>query len=585
MNIIQRLLHLLKPLWKKMLLSTAAGIVGFLCAIAIMSLGALLLADIAGYDVPLSRSMLLWLLFSCAVMRGILRYVEQYLGHDVAFRLLALLRERTFAALRRLAPAKTSNRHSADLNAALVADVELIEVFFAHTVAPILIAIGVSGVVLAVLASYGWVFPIITFGFYLLTLTASYMLSTRAGRGQGKAYRQAFAENSAQMLDNIYGLREILMFGRQRQSQQAIERASGKLSKALDRQRLLKSIVAAWPEAMITLAGIATFAVASYQELPIGDTLFLTVTVLSSFGPITALSLLTVDLGNTFAAAERIFAILDEAPAAGEAVTLQFEAVTSQAETETSQVEVEEGPQYAMGARTVFAKRDTIDRTKLPVLSGSAELERVSFRYPNTSQVILEKLSFTVAQGEKAALVGPSGCGKSTALRLLLRYYDCDEGQVIVGGENIRHVPLTALRNHVVLMAQHTFLFDDTIAANIKLGKPNATDEEMRTAARRAMIAPFIEQLPAGYDTRVGELGERLSGGERQRLGIARVLLSDAPVIVLDEPTSNLDALNEQGLLSLLRKELADRTVIMVSHRPAVVAWADTTMKLQHGSM
>ncbi|WP_019908594.1 thiol reductant ABC exporter subunit CydC [Paenibacillus sp. HW567] len=552
MKTAKRLLQLLRPLKGTMLLSATAGIIGHLCAIGIMSAGALLLCSVMGYAQPVSQSLLITLLFIFAVLRGVLRYLEQYTGHDVAFRLLALLREQTFAALRRLAPAKTAGRHSADLNAAIVADVELIEVFFAHTVAPVLIAVGVSTVVLAFAATFGWIFPLLIGGFYAMTLLVSYIVSSRAGKHQGRDYRQAFAENSSRLLDHIYGLKEILIFGRQTDSLRQIEEGSHRLSRPLDRQRLLKSIAAAWPEAVITLTGMATFAVAVNSGLALDRTILLTVTVLSSFGPITSLSLLTVDLSNTFAAAERIFAILDEKPAAGEDMAAPPAEIASPA----------------------------------ALLPGSVHYDHVNFRYPGSPQPVLEDFSLGVRPGDKTALVGPSGCGKSTALHLLLRYYDCDQGVIYAGEQDIRSLPLTALRSHIAMLTQSTFLFDDTIAANIKLGKPGATDEEMRTAARRAMIAPFIEGLPDGYGTRVGELGDKLSGGERQRIGIARVLLSDASIIVLDEPTSNLDALNEQGLLSLLRKELSDRTVIMVSHRPAAVEWADRTLRLKarHGA-
>lgn len=551
MNIAKRLLLLVAPLKKTLLLSASAGIAGHLAATGMMTLGALLICSAAGYSQPAGTSLLLGLLIAAAVLRGGFRYLEQFTGHDVAFRLLALLREQIFAALRRLAPAKTSARHSADLNAAIVADVELIEVFFAHTVAPVLIAGGVSAAVIIFAACFGWSFACIVAASYALTLLISFLVTSKAGKAalDGREYRRAFAENSSRLLDYIYGLKEILVFERQQHALTQIEHGSRKLSGPLDRQRMLRSLASAWPEAMITVTGMTVFALAVNKGLPMDQILVLTITVLSSFGPITSLSLLTVDLSNTFAAAERIFAILDEAPAAGE----------TDSQAELSRTANSEVP---------------------PVLPASASFHQVGFRYPDTVRPVLKDFSLKVQPGEKIALIGPSGCGKSTALRLLLRYYDCDAGNIEAGGRDIRSLPLTALRSHIALLTQSTFLFDDTIAANIRLGKPGATEEEVRTAARRAMLAPFIESLPDGYETRVGELGDRLSGGERQRLGIARVLLAEADIIVLDEPTSNLDALNEKGLLSLLSQELSDRTVIMVSHRPAVVEWADRFVQL-----
>lgn len=540
MILAKRLIKMIAPLKWTMCISACSGIIGHLCAIAIMTLGAMLLCAAAGFDTGVSQGALLAALIACAVLRGVFRYVEQYTGHDVAFRLLALLRERIFLALRRLAPAKLVDRHSGDLNAAIIADVELIEVFFAHTVSPIIIAIVVSIAMLAYTAQFGWIFPALAFCFYTLTALLSYITSKRTSSLHGKAYRRHFSESSSHLLDSIRGLKEILIFRRQKERLQEINERGERLNKDLDKLRVLKSIAVAWPEMLIALASMTTLAVAVSIELPVDRTIVLTMTIASSFGPITALSALTVDLANTFAAAERIFHILDEKPTV----------------TDDGWVEL-----------------DTPD--------GSAGFEQVGFQYPGTHSPVLSQFTLPVGAGRKIALIGPSGCGKSTALRLLLRYFNCQEGRIQLSGTNVRALSLTALRSHVAMLTQDTFLFDESIAYNIRLGNPQASEDEIRTAARRAMIDSFIEALPNGYETRVGELGDRLSGGERQRIGIARVLLSNASILVLDEPTSNLDVLNEQGILSILRKECADRTVIMVSHRPSAVQWADIVYKLE----
>jgi ATP-binding cassette subfamily C protein len=360
----------------------------------------------------------------------------------------------------------------------------------------------------------------------------------------GREYRQQFAASASHLLDSIRGMKEILILGRQEASLRQINENGKKLNDCLGRLNIQKSVAVALPEMLITLAVMTTFGLALSWRLPLDRMIILLTAVASSFGPVTALSALSVDLLNVFAAAGRIFKILDEESA------------------------VEDG-----------------GREEDLVCDGSAGFAGVDFSYPDSDTPVLRQFSLAAQPGEKIALVGPSGCGKSTALRLLLRYFDPRQGRISLSGLDIRRLPLKTLRRHVAMLTQDVFLFDESIAYNIKLGHPDAGEEQVKAAARCALIHDFIEALPQGYRTRVGELGDRLSGGEKQRIGIARVLLSGAGVIVLDEPTSNLDALNEKGILAILKREFADRTLLMVSHRLAAVQWADRIHRVAKGAI
>ena len=536
-----RLLRMVSPLKGAMTAAVLFGVLGHLCAVGFMGVGAMLLAPVFSLSKGMSIARGVGILAGLAVLRGVFRYLEQYKGHDVAFRLLAILRNKLFDALRRLAPGKPANRHSGDLATLAAADVEIIEVFFAHTVSPVLIALVFTLCILAFTSFYGWVFPVVAGVFYLVSVVPGLWLSLSDKKHSAADYRKELARGTSHFIDSVRGIKEILLFGRQEARLKEINEVSRDLSRSQWEIKFRRSLAALFPEMMITLATGSMLLISAFMGLPGEQVLLLTAVVASSFGPVSALSGLAVELEPTFASAARLFAILDEVPEVkdeGKAVLKEDEA------------------------------RGGLDQTVL-------DFKDVGFKYPNADKWAVRHFNLKVRKGEKVAVVGPSGSGKSTLLRLLLRFYETTEGSIEVKGIPHKDIALQSLRRSSVLFTQETFLFSGTISENIALGKPGATRQEIRQAARRAGIQDFIESLPKGYDEEVGELGDSLSGGERQRLGLARVLLSSAPILILDEPSSNLDSLNEKAFLATLEREFKDKTVLVVSHRPSVVAWAD----------
>ncbi|MPW24267.1 thiol reductant ABC exporter subunit CydC [Alkalibaculum sp. M08DMB] len=532
--IVRRLLEMTSPLKGYMILSASAGLLGNFCAVGLMVGGGALICTLAGLNIGFTGLQWGIIMVLCAVFRGVFRYIEHYNGHDVAFRLLGLIREKLFLALQKGAPGNLAENKSGDMISTIMADVELVEVFFAHTISPVIIAGIMSVSMMIFVGQFAINFALILGIFYLLTLGVTYFVNQKIGKDIGNKYRRQFSESTSHWLDSLRGMKEILILTGEDNRLREIRENGVQLNESLGKLKVQRSFAISIPEFLITLATVSIFLLASYYGLSTEKTLIVTVAVASSFGPIVALSNLTVDLKNTFGAARRIFDILDDE---------NFVENSGKREVDIQDMDI--------------------------------RFERVSYQYPSSTGKAINSFSLSMRKGEKMAIMGPSGCGKSTLLRLLLRYFDPQEGNVYLGKYNIREITLESLRKNIALLTQDTFLFDDTIEKNIRIGKPGATMQEIEHSAKRAMVHNFIQTLPHGYQTRVGELGGRLSGGEKQRIGIARVLLTEAPIIVLDEPTSNLDALNEKAILDILKKEFSDRTLIMVSHRSTVLQWAD----------
>ena len=543
-RLMGRMLGFVKPMVGVMCISVFCGILGFVCATALPVLAAEAVLSVAG------KGSLAWsvgafggMLAVLAVARGSLHYIEQRCNHYIAFKLLAHIRDLVFGALRKLAPAKLSGRNRGELISTITSDIELLEVFYAHTISPVLIAAGMTIVLMVFLANLAPVFALVALCGYILVGVVSPILVSKASGEGGAQVRDTQAQLSGYVLDNLRGLAQVIQYGAGDARLSGLDERSRAL---VDVQRGLKAKGVAGSAAVGVLVVLTAAAqlfigaplVAAGAVTPEAYVLAV-VTTLSSFGPYVALANLGSTLQQTLASGERVLAILDEKP--------QVE-------------EVEVG--------------------KEPAFTGAAA-ESVSFSYAD--EEVLHDVCLEIPKGRIVGISGRSGSGKSTFCRLLMRFWDVDEGRISIGRSDIRRVRTAHLRSLEASVEQDTVLFHDSIRANLLIAKPDATDAEVRHACEQASILGFIESLPEGFDTEVGELGDTLSGGERQRLGLARAFLHDAPFVLLDEPTSNLDALNEGAVLKALDAQRGKRTVLLVSHRPSSLAIADEVISLDQG--
>lgn len=543
LTVMRRLIGLVGPLWGIMALAVGAGVAGHLAAIAVPTFGTTAALSAAGLDGLPNAAQLLGVLVVCAVARGILHYLEQMANHYIAFKLLARIRHRVFAALRRLAPAKLSGRNRGDLISLITGDTELLEVFYAHTISPIAIALGVSCAVVAVEAAIHPLFGLLAAVAFAFVGIAVPLAANRASGQAGRAFRRELGDLDAYLLDTLRGLGEAMQYRVARARGEEFFRRSSSLadheSRLKDRAGANQAVMAiiVW-DFDLALVGAGVY-LHQMGQITLDQLMIGVVLLMSSFGPVLALASLGTGLQQTFAAGERVLELLDEQPV--------VEAI-------------------AHGAAPSDA---------------SAEIDRVSFAY--AGDPVLADVSLAVEPGSIVGISGKSGSGKSTLLSLMMRFYDVDTGAVKIGGVDVRDASTHALRETEALVEQQTHLFNESLADNIRIGRLDATDEEVMAAARAACIHDTIAQLPEGYATRAGELGDRLSAGERQRIGLARALLRRAPILLLDEPTSNLDSLNEAAILRVLREQHGERTVVVVSHRESTMAIADSVVSLERG--
>ncbi|WP_294537195.1 amino acid ABC transporter ATP-binding/permease protein [uncultured Pseudoflavonifractor sp.] len=545
LGIMARLIVLVGPLLPFMVLAIALGVAGFLCATAITVLGGWAMLDVMGLDAPMSFILLFHFLALAAVLRGFLRYGEQACNHFIAFKLLALVRDKVFGALRRLCPAKLEGRDRGDLIALITSDIELLEVFYAHTISPAAIALIMSVIMAVFIGSFHPLLGIVAAVAYVTVGLALPFLISRSTGDAGKRFRAGAGALSGFVLDSLRGLREILQY---RRGAQRLEELDARTAALSDTERQLKDAAArgtALTNTVILFFDLAMLLAAAllFQAGRVGfdGVLIPLVALMSSFGPVVALANLGSTLQNTLAAGGRVLDLLDEAPL----------------------VEEVSG--------------------KAPVSFSGGSCEHVTFSYGE--ETILSDLSLDIRKGEILGIIGPSGSGKSTLLRLFMRFWDVNRGAVKLSGADVKDINTADLRQMEALVTQDTHLFHDSIANNLRIAKPDATREELEEACRKASVHDFILSLPKGYDTPVGELGDTLSGGERQRLGLARAFLHGAPLLLLDEPTSNLDSLNEAVILKALREEQGDRTVVLVSHRASTMGIAHRVCRVTNGRL
>ena len=554
--IMGQLIGLVKPLLPLMSLAILLGVLGYLCAIFLTILtgyGMLYgLSEILRQNVDVieggffpSRSFgtIASILIVLAILRGVLHYGEQYCNHFIAFKLLAIIRHKVFASLRRLCPAKLEGRDKGNLISIITSDIELLEVFYAHTISPIAIAILTSLImVLFIGAKYAPAGILALLGYIVVGVVIP-VWNGKKGAEEGMQFRNSFGELNSFILDSLRGLDETIQYDKGEERMKQIDdrsRELGLMQKKLNRHEAVQGSLTNMAILLFSF-GMLFFMLWKYERGIVSfDSMLITViAMMGSFGPVTALSNLSNNLNQTLASGERVLSLLEEEP--------QIEEVGEK-------------------EQTIFA---------------GAKAEHVDFAYEE--EQILKDYSIELPRGKVVGIHGASGSGKSTLLKLLMRFWDADQGDIRISGKDIREVNTKDLRDMESYVTQETYLFHDSIANNIAVGRLGASREEIIEAAKKASIHKFIMTLPNGYDTEVGELGDTLSGGEKQRIGIARAFLHDAPFMLLDEPTSNLDSLNEGIIIKSLHESRGDKTVVLVSHRKSTMNVTDVIYEMENG--
>lgn len=548
-QIMARLIGLVRPLLHIMAGAIFLGVLGYLCAIFLTILAGQGILKGLGENTFLDRftaGKLFLLMGILAVFRGLLHYAEQYCNHFIAFKLLAIIRHKVFAALGKLCPAKLEGRDKGNLISIITTDIELLEVFYAHTISPIAIAFLTSLIMVVFIGSYHVLAGLFALAAYVVVGALIPLWNGKRGGSRGMEFRTGFGELNSFVLDSLRGLDETIQYGQGEKRMKEMEERSvklGNLQKNLSRlegsQRSFTTLaILAFSFGMLFF----TIYLGRQGELDFGGILTCTIAMMGSFGPVTALSSLSNNLNQTLASGERVLSILEEKPL------------------------VEEIPVQEDAPDFIFT---------------GAQAEHVTFAYEK--EVILKDYSLEMPKGKIIGIHGASGSGKSTLLKLLMRFWDVEQGTVKLSRKDVRQIPTAQLRDTESYVTQETHLFHDSIANNIAIGKPGASREEIIEAAKKASVHEFIMTLPKGYDTEVGELGDTLSGGEKQRIGVARAFLHDAPFLLLDEPTSNLDSLNEGIILKSLKESCCLKTVVLVSHRRSTMNLADKIYTMDNG--
>lgn len=555
LQITLKLIVLVKPLLHIMILAVFLGVLGYFAAISLTVLAAHILLIGLGIKesfFSLSFEKMSFLLCIIAISRGLLHYAEQYCNHFIAFKLLAIIRHKVFAALRTLCPAKLEGKDRGNLISVITTDIELLEVFYAHTISPIAIAIITSLGLVIFIGHFHLLAGILALLAYLTVGLAIPFWNSRTGTADGMYFRNEFGKLNSFLLDSLRGLDETIQYEQGYTRLSEINQYSAELSHLQKKLSTNEGKQRGITTLFILIFSFSMLFLTMYlyylQLVDFSDVLTCTVCMMGSFGPTVALSNLSNNLTQTFASGERVLSILEEVP------------------------QVSEIPEQKI----------------IPSENAGnfiAETQNITFSY-NTEK-ILKNFSSSFSKGKMIGILGDSGCGKSTLLKLLMRFWETDEGTIYVNQYNINELPTCLLRNTESYVTQETHLFHDSIANNISIAKSNATREEIIIAAQKASIHDFIMALPNGYDTNVSELGDNLSGGEKQRIGIARAFLHDAPLVLLDEPTSNLDSLNEGIILTALAKECKnrkDKTIILVSHRKSTLKSMDEIINMNNVS-
>ena len=539
-TVMTRLVGLVKPLTGYMILAITMGLIGHLCAAFITIFGGFAILNALGSDTAISLTVIFVCLIVFALVRGFLRYAEQACNHFIAFKLLALIRDKVFGALRKLCPAKLEGRDKGDLISVITSDIELLEVFYAHTISPICIAFLFCVSMITFIGSYHAALGILALIAYVTVGIIIPLVTSKLSGDVGLKFRSKSGALSGFVLDSLRGLSETIQYGQGEKRMADMNAMTDALSHVEESMKRTAGRNTAVTNTVILIFDLAMLFLSAHLG-GFESTLVCTLALMSSFGPVVALAALGSTLQNTFAAGNRVLDILGESPV--------VEEITGQ--------------------------------TKVAFHGAAAE--HVSFAYGN--ETILDDFSVTIPEKKVIGIVGRSGSGKSTLLKLFMRFWRVHQGDVKISGRGVDEINTANLRDMESFVTQETHLFHDSIRNNLRIAKLDATENEIIAACKKASVHDFILSLPHGYDTSVGELGDTLSGGERQRLGLARAFLHDAPFMLLDEPTSNLDSLNEAVILKSLHEERKGKTVVLVSHRKSTMGIADTVYSVEHGRM
>lgn len=540
LNVMTRLIGLVRPMLGFMLLAIAMGLLGNLCATFITVFGGYAILNVLHPEWSMSLGWLFAAVLLFALVRGFLRYAEQSCNHFIAFKLLALIRDKVFGALRRLCPAKLEGKDKGDLISVITSDIELLEVFYAHTISPICIAFLFCLIMVLFIGRIHTALGVLALSAYAVVGIVIPLVTSKRSGDDGIQFRSSAGKLSAFVLDSLRGLPETVQYGQGRKRLAEMDAQTDALSQTEAHMKRTAGKNTASVNTTILLFDLAMLFLSAHLA-GFEGCLIAALAMMSSFGPVVSLAALGATLQNTFAAGNRVLDILDESPVAPD--------VTGKANVEFH----------------------------------GAAAENVSFSYGG--EQILEYLSLNIPEGKVIGITGRSGSGKSTLLKLFMRFWPVTEGKVTISGKSVDEINTENLRDMESFVTQQTHLFHDSIRKNLCIAKLDATEEEIIAACKKASVHDFIMGLPKGYDTEVGELGDTLSGGERQRLGLARAFLHNAPFLLLDEPTSNLDSLNEAVILKALQTECQDKTVILVSHRKSTMGIADTVYSVEHGRL
>ena len=546
-TVMARLIGLVKPLSGFMILAILMGLAGNLCASFITILGGYAILEVLGIGAGISLGVIFTLAVLFALVRAGLRYAEQSCNHFIAFKLLALIRDKVFRALRKLCPAKLEGRDKGDLISVITSDIELLEVFYAHTISPAAIALLFTVIMCLFIGSFNALLGLLALAAYLIVGLLIPLVVSGLSGDNGLKYRAGAGELSAFVLDSLRGLSETLQYnqgakrlGEMNTRSDALSSDEEKMKRIAGRNSAVTNVVILVFDLLMLFSSVSLYRAG---EVGFAGVLIPTMAMMSSFGPCVALAALGSTLQNTFAAGNRVLDILDETPVTAD--------ITDKPET-------------------------TFD---------GAAAKNLSFSYASTGERILSDLSLDIPKGSVVGITGRSGSGKSTLLKLFMRFWRATSGEADISGRSVDEINTADLRGMESFVTQETHLFHDSIRNNLKIAKLDATDEEIENACKKASVHDFIMTLPHGYDTPVGELGDTLSGGERQRIGLARAFLHDAPLMLLDEPTSNLDSLNEAVILRSLREENSGRTIMLVSHRKSTMRICDKVCSVEHGRL
>lgn len=558
-KVMAGLIKLVKPLILVMLVAIIMGCIGNLFATFITILGAYGVLTIVGVDTSMSLMLIFTLILIFAVLRGVLRYTEQASNHYIAFKLLARIRHEVFASLRKLAPAKLDGKDRGNLISLITSDIELLEVFYAHTISPIMIAIITSLFMVFFIGRINIILGVLALIFYILVGAVIPIVNGRIGKAQGEQYRKEFGELNSVVLDNLYGLDEILQYNVKDKRNKEMADKTLYLEKTLKKLKDNENVQRNMTDVVIFLSGvifvICNISLVKNGQITFDGALVSTIAIMSSFGPVAALSALSNNLTQTLACGNRVLNLLEEEP-------ITYEITDGVKLTDTQ-----------INCKEVTFSYKNMEQGIVNAISSKETEENLD---------ILNGFNYEFKPNKIYGILGKSGCGKSTLIKLMMRFYETQKGDITYGQDNVNNINTKSLRENVSYVTQETFLFNDTIKNNIKIANMNASDNDIIEAAKKASIHELIESLPNGYDTKLGEMGDGLSGGEKQRIGIARAFLHGSNILLLDEPTSNIDSLNEGIILKSLKEEKKNKTVILVSHRKSTMGICDEVINMEN---